>query len=96
VPDRRLGRAEAAVNAELVERHDIRAAERAALRVMAHGVDIAEASADPDVIARANDVYLKLRQAAGLSSGGAKPADAFDEILRALASPTVASDVPDH
>ena len=94
--DRRLGRAEAALNADLVTRHDIRSAERAALRVQAHALDMAEASGDPDVVARVNDTYLKLREAAGLSSGGAKPADAFDEILRALASPAGAGDVPDH
>ena len=82
---RRRGRVEAALEHELVERSDIRPAERAALRAQAFAVDLAEASRDPVAITTASDGYLRLRQAAGLTSGGAKPADAFDELLRSLA-----------
>jgi hypothetical protein len=71
-----------------MERPDIKKAERAALRVQARALDIAEALSDPDVVTRANDGYLRLRVAAGLSSGGTKPVDAFDDLLARLSQPT--------
>lgn len=93
---RSLGRVEAALNAALGERHDIRAAERAALRAQARAVDTAEAAGAVELVTAANKVYLELREAAGLTAAGTKPADAFDDVLRALASPAGASDLPDH
>jgi hypothetical protein len=93
---RRLGRVEAGLESELLERADIRKTERAALRVQAHAVDLAEASGDPEIMTHANDGYLRLRAAAGLTTGGAKPVDAFDEILASLARPAAdAGHVPD-
>jgi hypothetical protein len=85
---RRKGRVEVGLDNDLAERHDIRSAERAALRAQAHAVDLAEASLDADLLTTANDGYLRLRQAAGLTSGGAaKPVDAFDAFLAELARP---------
>ena len=86
---RKLGRVEAGLDADLLERADIKKGERAALRAGAHGVDVAEALSDPDLITKANDGYLRLRIAAGLTAGGAKPVDAFDELLAQLAAPGV-------
>jgi hypothetical protein len=84
----RRGRTETALEQEFLERRDIRRAERAALRVQAHAVDMAEALADPDVVSRASDCYLRLRAAAGLTLGGSKPVDAFDDLVARLARPT--------
>jgi hypothetical protein len=93
---RKLGRVEAGLDAELLERPDIKKGERAALRAGAHAVDIAEALSDPDLVSRANDSYLRLRVAAGLTSGGAKPVDAFDDLMARLALPSAGiSDRPD-
>jgi hypothetical protein len=83
--DRARGRAETALEGELLERRDIGKTERAALRIQAHAVDLAEASRQPELITDANDGYLRLRVAAGLTSGGAKPVDAFDALLADLA-----------
>jgi hypothetical protein len=85
--DRKRGRVESALEAALVERHDVGLAERAALRVQAHALDLAEAACDPDLITTANHGYLELRVAAGLTSAGAKPVDAFDQLLAELAQP---------
>jgi len=85
---RKLGRVEAGLDADLLERSDIKKGERAALRAGARGVDIAEAMSDPDLIAKANDAYLRLRVAAGLTAGGAKPVDAFDDLMARLAQPS--------
>jgi hypothetical protein len=76
-----------ALDADLLERPDINKTERAALRVQAHALDLAEALSDPDLITKANDGYLRLRAAAGLSSGGLKPVDAFDDLMARLAQP---------
>ena len=84
---RKLGRVEAGLDADLLERPDIKKGERAALRAQAHAVDLAEAARDPDLVTRANDGYLRVRISAGLTSGGAKPVDAFDELLAQLAAP---------
>jgi hypothetical protein len=70
---------------DLHERPDITKGERTALRIQAHAVDLAEAAGDPDLVSRANLAYLELRQAAGLSAGGVKPVDAFDNLLADLA-----------
>jgi hypothetical protein len=92
--DRKRGRAEAALEQELIERRDIGSTERAALRVQAHALDLAEALADPDVVSRASDCYLHLRAAAGLTSGGSKPVDAFDALLAELARPGAGASNP--
>jgi len=81
---RKLGRVEAGLEADLLERADIKRGERAALRAGARAVDVAEAQPDPDLVVRANDGYLRLRVAAGLTAGGAKPVDAFDQLLADL------------
>jgi hypothetical protein len=78
-----------------MERHDIAPAERAALRTQARAVDVAERAADPDAVSRANAVYLELRKAAGLTSGGDRAGDTFGELLAELSRPGAgASDVP--
>jgi hypothetical protein len=89
-----LGRVEAGLEVELLERSDIKRGERASLRAQARAVDVAEASRDPDVVTRANDGYLRLRVAAGLTAGGAKPVDAFDALLAELAGPTAGAGHP--
>jgi hypothetical protein len=81
---RRLGRAEAGLEWELLERADIKRGERAALRIQARALDLAEASSDPHLVTEANRGYLELRTAAGLTAGGAKPVDAFDALLAEL------------
>jgi hypothetical protein len=92
-----LGRAEASLEVDLHERPDIKRAERSALRAQAHAVDLAEALGDPDMVSRANDCYLRLRAAAGLTSGGVKPVDAFDDLMARLSRPaTGAGDIPNH
>jgi hypothetical protein len=63
-------------------------AERAALRSQARAVDMAEAVADPYLVTAANHGYLELRKSAGLTLGGARPADPFDDLLAELARPT--------
>ena len=83
----RKGRVEAAREHEHADRHDIRPAERAALRAQAFAVDLGELARDGEGLSTANAGYLRLRQAAGLTSGGAKPVDAFDELLRELTKP---------
>jgi hypothetical protein len=82
---RKLGRIEAGLEVDLLDRGDIKRGERAALRAGARAVDIAEALSDPDLVVRANDGYLRLRVAAGLTAGGSKPVDAFDALLADLA-----------
>jgi len=84
----RIGRIEAGLNHDLLERRDLPHAERAALRAQARAVDLAEAARDADQVSRANAVYLDLRTAAGLSSGGVQPVDAFEQLLAELAQPT--------
>jgi hypothetical protein len=68
-------------------RPDIGRAERTALRVQAHAVDLAERMADPAKITTASLGFLELRKAAGLTAGGSKPVDAFDELLVELSRP---------
>jgi hypothetical protein len=73
---------------DLKDRSDVGPAERSALRAQARAVDRAEANRDSDAVSRANNVYLELRTAAGLTSAGARPVDAFDELVRQLAEPS--------
>ena len=86
--DRKRGRVEQALELDLAERHDLAHSERSALRVQAHGLDLAEAACDPDLISTANRVYLELRSAAGLTTGGARPVDAFDDIMARFSQPS--------
>ena len=89
VADRRqLGRVESGLERELVTRHDLGPAERAALRSQARAVDTAEGAADSDAVTRANVAYLALREAAGLSAAGAKPADDFERLMADAMRPT--------
>jgi hypothetical protein len=81
---RRRGRVETGLDRDLLERRDVPASERAALRAQAHAVDLAEANRDSDAVSKANAVYLELRNAAGLSAGGAKPVDSIDALLSGI------------
>ena len=82
------GRVEGGLDRELVTRHDIGPAERAALRAQARAVDRSEAAEDTDAVTRANGVYLEMREAAGLSAAGTKPADDFERLLAEAMRPT--------
>jgi hypothetical protein len=77
----RFGRVEAGLNRELAERRDIGPAERSALREQARAVDMAARAYDPHLVSEANRAYLDLRQAAGLTSAGTRPVDAFDTLM---------------
>jgi hypothetical protein len=91
---------EAGLERDLMERRDIGPAERAALRAQARAIDAAERFAPlsmdaVDSLTKANAVYLQLRQAAGLSSAGAAPVDAVDQLLAEILRPGAgAGDVP--
>jgi hypothetical protein len=94
---RKVGRVEAGLNADLATRRDVPKSERAALRAQARAVDTAEHARDVDAVTRSNAVYLDLRRAAGLSSGGAQPVDTFAELLAELSRPTAGdSDLPNN
>jgi len=91
----RRGRVESGLERDLMERRDIKAAERSALRAQARAVDIAEGAHDSDAVTKANACYLDLRQAAGLTSAGTQPVDAVDQLLADIMRPgTGASDLP--
>ena len=80
---------------DLSARREIPASERAALRAQARAVDVAEAKRDSDAVSRANAVYLELREAAGLTSGGVHPVDTVDQLLAELMRPGAgAGDMP--
>ena len=80
---------------DLATRRDIPPAERAALRAQARAIDYGEANRDSDAVTRANAVYLTLREAAGLSAGGARPVDAIDALLSGILDAGAGgSDVP--
>jgi hypothetical protein len=79
------GRVEIGLERELVTRHDIGAAERAALRSQARAIDRADLERDPDAVTRANAVYLTMREAAGMSASGAKPPDPIGDLMAELA-----------
>lgn len=81
---RRRGRVEGALEHELVERPDVRPAERAALRAQAFAVDLAELARDAELISTANRAYLDLRQAAGLVAGAAKAPDTLETLFAEL------------
>jgi hypothetical protein len=89
---RKRGRAEQALETTLMDRSDINRATRAALRVQAHALDLAEAAEDPELITTVNAGYLDLLQANGLTSDRPEPVDAFEQLLadlgRATASPS--------
>ena len=84
----KTGRVESGLERELSARHDIGPAERAALRAQARAVDRADGGEDTDAVTRANAVYLDLREAAGLSAAGAKPADDFERLMAEAMRPT--------
>jgi hypothetical protein len=84
----RIGRVETGLAKELATRHDIGPAERVALRAQARAVDTAEGQADAYAVTSASAVYLTLREAAGLSASGAKPADDFEQLLARALRPT--------
>jgi hypothetical protein len=90
-----LGRAEASLERELLDRRDIGPAMRGQLRAQSRAVDVAEARNDPDGVSTANRVYLDSLNTAGLTPQGAKPVDAVDAFLAGLmrASPG-AGDTP--
>ncbi len=81
---RRRGRAEAGLERNLAEARHVPAAARSALRVLAHGLDMAEAAGDPDLIATAGNAYFHALAANGLTVVEAKPADVFDQLLAEL------------
>jgi hypothetical protein len=81
-------RVEVALDRELKTRADIPGPERAALRAQARAVDVAEGESDPHLVSEANRVYLDLRQAAGLTAGGAASTDTFGELLAELSKPS--------
>ena len=83
-----MGRCESALARTFLERPDIGQAERTALRIQAHAVDVAEVALDPDAISRANATYLALRQAAGLTAGVGPAHDSFGDLLAELGRPT--------
>jgi hypothetical protein len=87
VPRERARRVEAGLDHELVDRPDIGPAERVALRAQARAVDMAEAAHDPELVSKANGVYLDLRQAAGLVAGSGPVADSFGDLMASLGRP---------
>ena len=83
----RKGRAEAGLDRSLVERRDIPAAARAALRVLARGLDKAETLGDPELIATAGRAYFDALEANLLTATEAKPTDAFEQLLADISRP---------
>jgi hypothetical protein len=84
----RRGRVQAALDRDLAVRQGICAPERAALRVQAHAVDLAEHTGNVRLISTANAVYLQLRRAAGLTgTGSGGPEDEFAAIVSRLSVP---------
>jgi hypothetical protein len=78
---RRKGRVEVGLDNQLVEARQVPAAARAGLRALARGLDVAEASADPDLIATIGRAYFDALKANGLTAAEVRPADAFDQLL---------------
>ena len=66
----------------------IGSASRAALRVLAHGVDLAEASADPEQIATIGRVYVDALERHRLTPTEVREGDAFEKLLAELGRPT--------
>lgn len=82
-----MSRVERALDKELTDHDEIGPAERAALRAQARAVDVAEGDGDAYAITAANDGYLRLRQAAGLTAGSPQQSDTFADLLAELAKP---------
>lgn len=83
-----MGRTETALNETLRDRPDVPKASRAALRVQAHAVDLAETSRDVELITTATNGYLDLLKANGLTSDRPEPVDAFEQLLADLGRPS--------
>lgn len=81
---RRPGRVEAALDRELRDRADVGAAERAALRVAARALDLAERTYTLNAVDALSRTYLDLRLAAGLSlrTRPQSSNDPFEQLLR--------------
>jgi hypothetical protein len=91
-----LGRVEAGLERDLLQRRDIGQAMRGLLRAQARAVDVAEAQASPEAVSVADRVYLDSLTSAGLTPAGARPVDAVDAFLAGLLRPTPgAGDAPD-
>jgi hypothetical protein len=92
---RRVGRAEAGLERNLADARHVPAAARAALRVLARGLDRAEQLADPDLIATAGNAYFHALAVNGLTVVDTKPADVFEQLLADMArAGTGAGDTP--
>jgi hypothetical protein len=80
---RRKGRVETGLDRNLSDRPDIGPASRAALRALAHAVDLAESDRSAELIAEAGRVYLDALDRNGLAAGD-RPVDAFEQLLADL------------
>jgi hypothetical protein len=80
---------EQALNEDLRDSPQIGPGARAQLRAGAHGVDLAEDLARPDLIAKAILAYLDVRRAYGLAGGTAEPVDPFAAFVAGLSAPSV-------
>jgi hypothetical protein len=69
----------------LADARHVPAAARAALRVLAHGLDMAETARDPDLIATAGRAYFDALEANGLTAAETRPSDIFDQLLADMA-----------
>jgi hypothetical protein len=77
-------------------RREVGSAARAALRSQARAIDTAEAMADPELVTKANAVYLEMRHAEGLRPLDASPTDPFADLMARLSRATSgSSDTPD-
>ena len=83
-----VGRVEVGLNADLADRPDIGKAARASLRAQARALDLAERARDPELISRANAIYLALLDANGLVTGSPPVTDSFAELLAELGRPS--------
>ena len=95
----RKGRVEVGLDNELaaLARREIGSAARAALRAQARAVDTAEDLRDPELVTKANAVYLEMRHAEGMRPPDAQPSDPFTSLLADLQrASTSTSDTPDH
>jgi hypothetical protein len=82
------GRVESALEKDLVDRPDIGPAARGQLRAQARAVDVAEQAANPELVSKANAVYLSSLTANGLTCGTAPVADSFAALLAELSVPS--------
>lgn len=88
-PRRGPGRAEQALNAELRADNNVPTGARAALRVAAHLLDLADQSGDLDGGAKILRAYLDIRQAHGLTGAVSGPLDPFAAFVAGLSGPTL-------